>query len=75
MYNQKFSLTIKKLAQVGALQSVAVKGTKYWRECAAFQRSAFGRSTAGNDVVATIFIICFLFSPPFFFLLRRDLFS
>ena len=29
---------------------------KYWRERAAFQRSAFGRSTAGNDVVATIFI-------------------
>ena len=27
-----------------------------WRERAAFQRSAFGRSTAGNDVVATIFM-------------------
>ena len=38
---------------------------------------AFGsrQSTAGNGVVATIFIIIFfLFSPPFF-LLRRDLFS
>ena len=34
-----------------------------WHEHAAFQRSAFGRSTAGNDVVATIFII-FSFSPP-----------
>ena len=45
-----------------------------WRERAAFQRSAFGRSTAGNDVVATIFIrIFFLFFPVFF--LRRDLFS
>ena len=29
MYNKKFSVTIKKLAQVGALQSVAVKGTIY----------------------------------------------
>ena len=28
---------------------------------AAFQRSAFGRSTAGNDVVATIFIRIFFF--------------
>ena len=40
----------------------------YWRERAAFQRSAFGRSTAGNDVVATIFIfiffLFFLFFPP-----------
>ena len=27
-----------------------------WHKCAAFQRSAFGRSTAGNDVVATILI-------------------
>ena len=27
-----------------------------WHECAAFQRSAFGRSSAGNDVVASIFI-------------------
>ena len=33
----------------------------FWRERAAFQRSAFGRSTAGNDVVATIFIILFFF--------------
>ena len=40
----------------------------YWRERAAFQRSAFGRSTAGNDVVATIFIrIFFSFFPPIFF--------
>ena len=40
----------------------------YWRERASFQRSAFGRSTAGNDVVATIFIhIFFSFFPPFFF--------
>ena len=39
----------------------------YWRERAAFQRSAFGRSTAGNDVVATIFIrIFFFFFFPFF---------
>ena len=39
----------------------------FWRERAAFQQSAFGRSTAGNDVVATIFIRIFscFFSPPF----------
>ena len=55
-----------------------------WHECAAFQQSAFGRSTAGNDLVATIFIslFFFFFSPVFsvfpvffFFFLRRDLFS
>ena len=34
---------------------------------------AFRQSTAGNDVVATIFIILFFF-PQFFFLLRHDLF-
>ena len=42
----------------------------YWQERAAFQRSAFGRSTAGNDVVATISISLFpffpRFPPPFF---------
>ena len=31
--------------------------------CAAFQRSVFGRSTTGNDIVATIFIFFF----PIFF--------
>ena len=39
----------------------------FWRERAAFQRSAFGRSTASNDVVATIFIRLFLFFPVFLF--------
>ena len=40
----------------------------FWHECAVFQRSAFGRSTAGNDIVATIliclfrFLHCYLFS-------------
>ena len=38
----------------------------YWHKHAAFQRSAFGRSTAGNDVVATISISLFLFFPPVF---------
>ena len=33
-----------------------------WHECMAFQRSAFRRSTAGNEVVATFFII--LPPPP-----------
>ena len=37
----------------------------FWHERAAFQRSAFGRSTAGNDVVATIFIRLFIFFSPF----------
>ena len=43
--------------------------SKCWRERAAFQRSAFGRSTAGNDVVATIFIrlFSFFFFFPVFF--------
>ena len=33
----------------------------YWHERAAFQRSALRRSTAGNDVVATILISLFRF--------------
>ena len=37
--------------------------TLYWQKRAAFQQSAFGQSTAGSDVVATIFII--LVSIPF----------
>ena len=37
---------------------------EFWRARAAFQWLAFGRPTAGNDVVATIFIRLFLF---FFF--------
>ena len=48
----------------------------FWHEHAAFQRSAFGWSTAGNEVVALIFIILSSFFPvisPVF--LRRDLFS
>ena len=36
----------------------------FWLERAAFQQLAFGRSTAGNDVVAIIFIILF-FSKDF----------
>ena len=35
-----------------------------WHERVVFQRSAFGRSTAGNDVAATILISLFLRSPP-----------
>ena len=50
-----------------------------WHKRATFQRSAFGRLTAGNDVVATIIINVFSFFPPVFFsscfFLRRDLFS
>ena len=36
----------------------------FWHERAAVQRSAFGRSTAGNDVVATIIISLFSYNPP-----------
>ena len=36
----------------------------YWHEHAAFQRSSFWRSTAGNDVVVTIIISLFFFFPP-----------
>ena len=51
-----------------------------WHEHAAFQRSAFGQSTAGIDVVATISISLLFFSPFFFFpvfpvFFRHDLFS
>ena len=38
----------------------------FWHERAAFQRSAFERSTAGNDVVATMIISLFLFLSPHF---------
>ena len=44
-------------------------------ERAVFQRSAFRRTTAGNDVIATIFPRLFFFSPLRFFFLRPDLFS
>ena len=57
----------------------------FWHERAAFQWSSFGRCPSGsrllaNDVVATIFISLFFFSPfpsplPRFLFLRRDLFS
>ena len=38
----------------------------FWHKRAAFQQSAFGRSTAGNDVVATIIISLFSFFSLFF---------
>ena len=41
------------------LKTDFVKSEINWHERAAFQRSAFGRSTAGNDVVATIIISLF----------------
>ena len=41
-----------------------------WHDRVTFQQSAFGRLTAGNDVMATIFIIF----PPVF-PLHHDLFS
>ena len=37
-----------------------------WYERAVFQQSAFGSSTAGNDIVATIFIILFFCLFPVF---------
>ena len=39
---------------------------QFWHERAAFQWSAFGRSTAGNNVVAIIIISFFSFFPVFF---------
>ena len=39
----------------------------FWHERAALQQSAFGQSTAGNDIVATILISLFLFFLPVFF--------
>ena len=46
------------------MQNNEVHTKHNWRERAAFQRSAFGRSTAGNDEVAT-FLIRLFFSPFF----------
>ena len=48
------------------LTPLPLRVSEYWRERAAFQRSAFGQSTAGNDVVATIFIRLFFFFSSFF---------
>ena len=59
--------------------------TEHWHERAVFQRSAFGRLTAGNDVVATkniilfffsffsLFFLVFLFSPSSTFLIEEVL--
>ena len=48
--------------------SISSKGYEsFWHERAAYQRSEFGRSTAGNDVVATTIISLFSFFPPIFF--------
>ena len=48
--------------------------TNNWHERAVFQRSGFGRSTAGNDIVAIIIISLFFFFPRFFSrFLRPDL--
>ena len=59
---------------------------RYWHERAAFQRSVFGQSTAGNDVVATknnsfsFLFFSFFFSPSSTFLIEgvlgsKNLFS
>ena len=55
--------------------SRVIMGGVFWHERTAFQWSAFGQSTAGNDVVAIIFISLFFFPPRFSHFLRRDLFS
>ena len=47
--------------------TIEAREINFWREHAAFQRSAFWRSTAGNDVVATFFISLFFFPPLFSF--------
>ena len=47
------------------LSSPPTKKVRNYKPRAAFQRSAFRLSTAGNDVVATIIIILFLFSYLF----------
>ena len=54
---------LKKFAwqkELEALPKFTLYG-QFWHKRAAFQRSAFGRSTAGNDVVATIIISLFFF--------------
>ena len=47
----------------------------FWHEQAAFQRSAFGRSTAGNDVVSTKNAILFFFFSFFFSPLSSNYFG
>ena len=50
---------VKKYLPIAQAITYNLGQMSFWRERAAFQRSAFGRSTAGNDVVATIFIRIF----------------
>ena len=62
--NSKVLGTFKRSSS-GTLVS-ATNQMQNWHERAVFQQSAFGRSTAGNVVVATIFIIRFFFFSVFF---------
>ena len=47
-----------------------VSGPLFWHERAAFQRSAFGRSTAGNNVVTLKYLGVNIFSDQIFFWTR-----
>ena len=80
IWDFEYPILVKSLAKTKKFIQIGVSRFKSpidqwdnWHERAAFQRSAFGQSTAGNDIVATIFI--HLFYPPPCFFLRRDLFS
>ena len=54
-YCPHFVLT-KNLDRPKNILDAKISFFRNWQQHAAFQRSAFGRSTAGNDVVATIVI-------------------
>ena len=64
---------LKKVQMAKISQKDYVANIFFSHERAAFQQSAFGLSTAGNDVVATILISLFFFVLRFF--LRCYLFS
>ena len=80
VFFQNFLFFKKSGDEFNPFQGGEAAALHFWHEPAIFQRSAFGRSTAGNDVVATIPISLFFLSaplrfPPLLPFLRRDLYS
>ena len=58
------------------LKPLLIKVPSFWHDCVAFQRSSFGRQTAGNDVMTQWPLKVPFFSFfSFLFFFRRDLFS
>ena len=61
---------MKVIVATNGVDNKPLLGELNWHERAAFQRSAFGRSTADSDVVATILIS--LFSSPLLAFFTED---